>query len=184
MNRLRRVSQSCNGHGDLPQGHVFRHIPVGGDQPLQLSHFVGCEIVFGHHIELLDFTRWCFFPGGEAHVVFPSICPVANDFRSGLAVNGPMQLVLHRGKETLGGGGGEIVIGGGGVNVSVFLVKLTLAEPNLFEETTWFGSVGFSGVLAIILVGNAMHAMHKMGCLRLTIMMFTEPPIENEMAMI
>ena len=50
-----------------------------------------------------------------------------------MTVNGPVQLVLHGGKEALGGGGGDIVVNRGGVDVGDLLVELALRQPDLAD---------------------------------------------------
>lgn len=120
-----------HGHGDLPQGHIFGHVEVGGNEALQLGHFVFCQVVFCYaDIEFLDFAFWRILPGGEAHAVFRGIGSVEDDFRRRLAVDGPVEFVLHGGKETLGGLGGDVVVNRSGVDVSDFLVKLALAQAD------------------------------------------------------
>jgi len=147
-----------HGHGNLPQRHVFRHVEIGGDETLQLGHFFFREVVFGHaDIELLDFALGRVLPSSEAHVVFGGIGPVEDDFRRRLAVDGPMQFVLHGGKETLGGLGGQVVVNGGGVDVSDFLVEFTLAHTDFPDALELFFKVFFAEDGAVIFEALVIH---------------------------
>jgi hypothetical protein len=84
-------------------------------------------------IELLDFPRRRILPGGQAHALFVGIGAVDDDLRRRLAVDGPVQLVLHGGEKALGGLGGDVVVDGGGVDVGDFLVELALAQADLAD---------------------------------------------------
>jgi len=59
----------------------------------------------------------------------------------GLPVDGPVELVLHGGEETLGGGRAQIVVNGGGVDIGDFLVELALAQTNFADALELFFEV-------------------------------------------
>lgn len=56
---------------------------------------------------------------------------VNDNFGSGVAMDGKVQLILHGSEETFGGSSGGIIINLGGVDVGDFLVALPLTQANL-----------------------------------------------------
>ena len=63
---------------------------------------------------------------------------LVDDFRRRLTVNGPMQLVLHRGEKSLGGLCSHIVINRRGIKISDFLIELALRKANLTDTLQLF----------------------------------------------
>ena len=147
-----------HSHGNLPQRHGFSHIEVGGNEALQLLHFAFRQVVFRHaDIELLDLALGRVFPGGETHVIFVGIGAGDDYLRRRLAVDGPMELVLHRGEEALGGGGGDIVINGSRVDVGDFLVKFALAQADFANALELFLEVFFAEYGAVVFQALVIH---------------------------
>ena len=125
---------------------------------MQLGHFVGSEVVFGHHhIKLLDLAVGRVFPGSQAHAVFAGIGPRQNDLGCGLAVDGPVQLVLHGGKKALGSGSGDVVVDGCGVDVGDFLVELALAHADFADALELFFKVLLAQDGAVVFQALVIH---------------------------
>ena len=125
---------------------------------MQLRHFVFRQVVFrDDNIELLDFPRGRVLPGGETHTVFCGIGTGKDDLCRRLAVDGPMQLVLHGGEEPFCGGGSHIVVDGGRVNVGNFLVELPLAQADFPDALELFLEVFFAKDGAVIFQALVIH---------------------------
>jgi hypothetical protein len=80
-----------------------------------------------------------------------------DDLRRRLTVNGPVQLVLHRGKEPLRRRSGDIVVNRGGVDVGDLLVELALAQPDFPDALQLFLEVFFAEDRAVVFQALVIH---------------------------
>jgi hypothetical protein len=126
-----------------------------------LDLFLG-EIVLGDRRILLAYgSRGGIFPGGEAHVGFRGVGTVADNFRGGVAVGGPVHFVLDGLKEELGQLGGRVVVNAGGVNVGDLLVEQSFARADVAdagqELVEIVGADGTAGLDPLIVEREALH---------------------------
>ena len=88
-----------------------------------------------------------------------------DELGGGVPVYGEVHLVLHRGIETLGGGGGSIIVDGGGVQVGDLLIELALAGTDLPDALQLFLKV-FVGQIGALLEPFVVHDPAANGVLR------------------
>jgi hypothetical protein len=69
----------------------------------------------------------------QPHVGLVGIGAAVDHLGRRLPVDGPVQLVLHRGEKPLGGLRRHVVVNGRGVDVGDLLVELALREPDLAD---------------------------------------------------
>ena len=80
-----------------------------------------------------------------------------DDLCGRLAVDGPMQLVLHGGEEAHGGDSGDVVVDRGGVDVGNFLVELALAQADFPDALELFLEVFFTENGAVVFQTLVIH---------------------------
>jgi hypothetical protein len=111
---------------------------------------IGEVVLRDGYIETLDFPSGSVLPSGEAHVGFLRVGPVEDHLGGSLAVDGPVEFVLHCGKEALGRGGGDIVVDGGRVDVGDLLVEFALAQSDFANALELFLEVFFAKDRAVV----------------------------------
>ena len=131
---VQAVGPVLHGHGDVAAGPGFGQVEEGVDQPAQVLQLGASEVVLADDdIAGQDLAVRTTRPGGQAHVGLIGVSPGADEFGSGLAVDGVVQLVLHGGEEAPGRRGVTVVVDAGGVDVGDLLVEAPLGQADLAD---------------------------------------------------
>ncbi len=89
------------------------------------------KIVLGNsNVKFLDFPSRRILPSGQPHVLILGVGAIMDKLRRCLAMDSPVQLVLHRGEKTFRCLRCDVIVCGSCVNVGNFLIEHALGEAD------------------------------------------------------
>lgn len=103
------------------------------------------QVILGHgDIRLQNLAALSLLPSGQPHVNFGGIGGSIDEFRRRLSGDGPMQLILHGGKEFPGQRRLGIIVGGQRIQVGDLLVKTAFTGPDFPDAFQQFVKIIFA----------------------------------------
>ena len=145
-------------HRQSAHGLAFCEDEILLDQIIERGEFCLIQIVLGDGD--VNFAELCAAPIGEAHVRFGAVGTGVNNFRCGLAGDGPVHFVLHGLEEFDALRLRGVVVDAGGVDVGDRLIKPPFGSADILNPPQQFIEVveRAVGILqAFVIEDEALH---------------------------